>query len=156
MTKIANYIVLALTCALAASLSAPVSAQAVTVQIGGRAVALNPAPIEQNGRVFVPLRGVFQQLGATVVYANGQINATRGQTTVSLTIGSTAALINGRQTYLDVAPFIVGNYTYVPLRFLAQSLGANVNYVSSSNLVAISMPGRPIPPQPRGRLRKSR
>lgn len=143
---------LALLCALAPALGVPAAAQAVTVQIGGRPIGLNPAPIEQNGRVFVPLRGVFEQLGATVVYASGQINATRGQTTVSLTIGSTSALVDGRQVYLDVAPFIVGSYTYVPLRFLAQSLGANVDYVSSSNLVAISMPHggypQPRPPQP--------
>ncbi|MBV8532127.1 MAG: copper amine oxidase N-terminal domain-containing protein, partial [Candidatus Eremiobacteraeota bacterium] len=142
-----SVIAAALAAAIVLTPAVPAGAQAVGVTIGGRSVALNPAPIEQNGRVFVPLRGVFEQLGATVVYSNGQINATRGATTVSLTIGSTQAVINGKQVYLDVAPFIVGNYTYVPLRFLAQSLGAAVNYVSSSNLVAISMPGRaPYPP----------
>ena len=79
-----SVIAAALAAAIVLTPAVPAGAQAVGVTIGGRSVALNPAPIEQNGRVFVPLRGVFEQLGATVVYSNGQINATRGATTVSL------------------------------------------------------------------------
>ena len=48
----------------------------VTVFVNGRAMNFKQPPIERAGRVFVPLRGIFEQLGATVVYTNGQINAT--------------------------------------------------------------------------------
>src|SRR5581483_6614838 len=101
---------------------------------------------------------IFEQLGASVVYQNGTINATRGQRTISLTIGSTQATVDGQPQIVDVAPFIVGATTYVPLRFIAQSLGATVNYNSSTNVVAITHTGGggapppyppPRPPYPR-------
>ncbi len=109
----------------------------VTVQVNGQTLQLNPAPTEQAGRVFVPLRGVFENLGATVVYANGEINATGRGHNVSLHVGSTAATVDGQQQTLDVAPFIVGASTYVPLRFVSQALGAHVNYDGAHQLVAI-------------------
>ena len=67
----------------------------VGITINGNSVAVYPAPIMQTGRVFVPLRGVFENLGASVVYNNGQINATGNNTEISLTIGSTQATVNG-------------------------------------------------------------
>jgi hypothetical protein len=130
-----------------ASLPQSVAAQAVSVTINGQALALSPGPIERAGRVFVPLRGIFERLGATVVYASGTINATKGGTTVSLQIGSTQATVGGQPQTLDVAPFIVGATTYVPLRFIAQSLGAQVGYDANTRVVAINM-AQPMPPQP--------
>ena len=128
---------------LALSTMSSAAAQAVTVVVGGHPLALNPGPIERAGRVFVPLRGIFEHLGAGVVYQAGTINATKGSTTVSLQIGSTQATVNGQRQYLDVAPFIVGATTYVPLRFVAQSLGANVGYDNATRVVAITMPHAP-------------
>jgi hypothetical protein len=111
----------------------------VSIQVDGNPVSLSPAPVERAGRVFVPLRGVFEQLGATVVYENGTINATgRNGHAVSLQIGSNQATVNGQQQTLDVAPFIVGASTYVPLRFVSQALGADVNYDAANQIVAIT------------------
>ncbi|MBV8531714.1 MAG: copper amine oxidase N-terminal domain-containing protein [Candidatus Eremiobacteraeota bacterium] len=134
--------------ALALTSFPPVArAQEVTIRINGQALYLNPGPIERAGRVFVPLRGIFERLGATVVYAAGTINATKASTTVSLHIGNTQATVNGQPQMLDVAPFIVGATTYVPLRFIAQSLGADVGYDSSTRVVAIAVSGA-LPPRP--------
>src|SRR5471030_3016696 len=47
----------------------------VSVTLNGAPLNLNPGPQERAGRVFVPLRGIFEQLGASVVYENGTINA---------------------------------------------------------------------------------
>src|SRR5271165_2642878 len=128
--------------------SFPAAAPAQTVTVNGQPLYLSPGPIVRAGRVFVPLRGIFERLGASVVYSSGTINATKGGTTVSLTIGSTQATVNGQSQVLDVAPFIVGSTTYVPLRFVAQSLGAQVGYESSSNSVSIVAAGPPPPPPP--------
>ncbi len=126
-------------------------AQSVTVIVNGQTMSFDQPPIVQAGRVFVPLRGVFQQLGASVVYANGRINATGNGRTVSLTIGSTQAVVDGQPATLDVAPFVVGSRTLVPLRFIAQSLGASVNWNDSTSTVTIASRGgaAPPPPQPR-------
>ena len=139
-----------------------IPALAVTVQVNGETVNLNPPPVERAGRVLVPLRGVFERLGASVVYANGTINATKGRQTVSLQIGSTQATIDGQPQTIDVAPFIIGASTYVPLRFVSQALGATVNYNNSSDLVSIVTGGPPIggpppgPPEAAGQILRDR
>jgi hypothetical protein len=140
---------IALVVTLACGFARPVAAQQqVTVIVNGQPLYLNPGPIERAGRVFVPLRGIFERLGASVVYQAGTINATKGRTTVSLQIGSTQATVDGQPQYLDVAPFIVGATTYVPLRFVAQSLGANVNWDNATRVVTINAGHAPAPPYP--------
>lgn len=123
-----------------------VPALAVSVTVNGQAVTLNPPPIERAGRVFVPLRGVFEQLGASVVYEGGTINATGHGNTIGLHIGSTQAMVNGTPQALDVAPFIVGASTYVPLRFVSQALGASVNFDGTNQIVALTTAGGMHPP----------
>lgn len=125
----------------------PVVAADIGVTLGGSQVSLNPAPVERAGRVFVPLRGIFERMGATVVYQAGQINATGNNRTISLRIGSTSASVNGESQTLDVAPFIIGASTYVPLRFIAQALGATVNWDGTNHVVAI-IPATTIGPAP--------
>ncbi|MBD5605944.1 MAG: YXWGXW repeat-containing protein [Candidatus Eremiobacteraeota bacterium] len=125
--------------AFVALVATPAVAQSsVGITINGAQVDVEPAPIVQAGRVFVPLRGVFERLGASVVYDNGQIDATENGTDIALHIGSMHATVNGSSQTIDVAPFIVGASTYVPLRFISQALGATVNYDGYNRIVAIS------------------
>jgi copper amine oxidase-like protein len=139
-----------LAAAAAAALVVPAAAglaqSSVTVIVNGQTMSFDQPPILRSGRVFVPLRGIFERLGASVVYTNGQINATRANTTVSLTIGSTAATVNGQNVTIDVAPFVVGDRTLVPLRFIAQSIGASVNWNDSTSTVTIVGAGGGAPP----------
>src|ERR1700676_5679145 len=130
--------------------SAP--ALAISVQINGNYVPLNPPPIERAGRVFVPPGGGFAQIGRDRVYPNGQINATNRRHAISLNIGSTQATVDGQPQMLDVAPFIIGASTYVPLRFVSQALGATVNWDNSNQQVALTQYGpggnvAPVQPQ---------
>lgn len=148
----------ALAAIFAAAVTVPALAEGPpTVTVNGATVNLNPPPTERAGRVFVPLRGVFESLGATVVYADGTINATRRGHTISLHIGSQQAVVDGQNQTVDVAPFIIGASTYVPLRFISQALGASVNWDGNNNLVAINIrdggnpppnPGPPMNPHP--------
>lgn len=127
--------------AVVAVLAVALPAWAVSVTINGETVPFNPPPIERAGRVFVPLRGVFERLGASVVYENGVINATGNGRAISLKIGSTDATVGGQPQTLDVAPFIVGASTYVPLRFVSEALGAGVNYDGTNEIVALTTAG---------------
>ena len=127
---------------LTAAVAVPaIAAGPVTVTVNGQPANLNPAPTERAGRVFVPLRGVFEQLGASVVYQSGIINATGRGHNISLKIGSQQATVDGQQQNVDVAPFIIGASTYVPLRFVSQALGATVNYDGANRMVAINTNG---------------
>ncbi len=138
---------------MANALFAPASAASVNVIVNGQQITFDQPPIERAGRVFVPLRGVFEHLGASVVYANGVINATGNGRNISLRIGSTQATVNGQTQNLDVAPFLVGARTLVPLRFVAQALGANVDWNNATSTVTITGSGgqanaAPSTPQP--------
>jgi hypothetical protein len=127
---------------LSAAVAIPAfAAGPVTVTVNGQPANLNPPPTERAGRVFVPLRGVFEQLGASVVYQSGIINATGRGHNISLKIGSQQATVDGQQQNVDVAPFIIGASTYVPLRFVSQALGATVNYDGANRMVAINTNG---------------
>ena len=126
----------------AAILTAPPShAAQVAVVVNGQTVQFDQPPVQRAGRVFVPLRGVFERLGASVVYDNGVINATGNGRTIQLRIGSTQATVNGESRTLDVAPFVVGSRTLVPIRFISESLGANVSWNDNTSTVTITSAG---------------
>ncbi|MHB2016243.1 MAG: copper amine oxidase N-terminal domain-containing protein, partial [Candidatus Xenobia bacterium] len=122
--------------ALVALMAAPAVAQNIQVTVNGQPVALSPPAAMIGGRVLVPVRGVFQQLGASVVWdaASRSIRAQNGNTTILLTLGSNMASINGQNTPLDQPPTVIGGSTMVPLRFVSQALGAQVQWVASQNL----------------------
>jgi hypothetical protein len=124
---------------VALMLTATAHAQSISVTVNGSPVAFDQPPISQNGRVLVPLRGVFERLGATVVWdaATRGIHAQSGSNTIDLTIGSTMAMVNGQGRSLDSPPMEVGGRTLVPLRFISEALGANVTWNAASNSVAI-------------------
>ena len=104
-------------------------AQGISVQVNGNPVHFNNAePQYINGRVLVPLRGVFENMGAYVQWHpnNRTVTAQRGATDVTLRIGEKWASVDGRTTSLDVPAMILNGSTMVPIRFLSESLGAQV------------------------------
>ena len=136
--------------ALALWAAAP-SAQAQSISYNGNApsVTVNSEsvnfdgqqPISQGGRVLVPLRGVLEKLGAYVQYdaAARTVTALKGDLNISLPIGGREATVNKRSVSLDVPAQVVNGSTLVPLRFVAESLGANVDYNAAANTVAITV-----------------
>jgi hypothetical protein len=130
----------------AVSLCAAVSfaQQPIRVTVDGQPVDFyGTRPMMSNGRVLVPLRGVFERMGANVDWHanNREIDATKASTQVQLHVGDRVAMVNGRTVTLDVAPRIVGGSTMVPLRFVSEALGANVAWRDADQLVAISTNG---------------
>jgi hypothetical protein len=103
----------------------------VKIRIDGIDLQFDPAPyIAPPGRTMVPMRGIFESLGAQVEWlAESQtILAHRGNREVRLQIGSTMAYVDGVGRPMDVAPAIQQDRTYVPLRFVAEALNASVNW----------------------------
>jgi len=128
-------------------IAAPAQEATLNIDVNGAQVAFDQPPVERAGRIYVPLRGIFERLGASVVYADGRINATSGTHTIGLTIGSTVATIDGRPQYLDSPPLMEAGRALVPLRFVSQALGASVNFDASSNTVRIAqVVASPTPP----------
>ncbi len=104
------------------------------------------SPLQQSGRVLVPLRGVFEALGAFVDYNNETqaITATQGDTRVQLTVGSARAYVNGQSRTLDVPAQVQSGRTLVPLRFVSEALGANVAWNDALRTVQITT-NAPVP-----------
>ncbi len=123
---------------------------AIRVFIDNRPVNFDVPPTVIQGRVLVPLRGIFEQLGATVDYdaRTQHILAVRGSQTVELTIGSRQAKVNDQGKLLDVPAFTINGRTMVPLRFISESLGANVQWVEASRTILIGSSGTAVAPPP--------
>lgn len=110
------------------------------VQVNGRTLSTGVDPIQMNGRTLVPMRAIFEALGATVQYnsATRGIMAMRGTTGVDLMIGSRNAKVNQQSVRLEQAPLVVNGSTLVPLRFVSEALGAKVDWSPQARLVSIT------------------
>ncbi|ERN54328.1 stalk domain-containing protein [Alkalihalophilus marmarensis] len=119
----------------------PVSANAqkITIYINDQIQIYDQDPIIQQGRTLVPLRGIFESLGANVQWNQTQqrITATKDNRNIELTLGSNQTKINGNIHYIDVPAQAINGRTLVPLRFVGEALGATVNWDRSSNSVKI-------------------
>lgn len=93
-----------------------------------------------NGRTLVPLRGIFEALGAKVEWVDETktIIGSKGQNTVVLQVESTSAVMNNKNITLDVAPKIINSRTMVPVRFISEALGAEVQWVDETKTVVIT------------------
>ncbi len=132
-------------CAVFASLAGAANAQDVRVELNGRPFRTQVAPVTENGRVLVPMRAIFEGLGATVEFDSfdQSIVARRRGTVVRMTLGRRRALVNNQPVRLDVTPVAALGRTLVPLRFVSEALGARVNYNSNLQLVSIDENRRP-------------
>lgn len=126
---------------VALALAALAASQDIRVAVNGEAVNFEGAgPMSSNGRVLVPLRGVFEQMGAYVDWnaATRTVTAERSGTNVTLRIGDRQATVDGRILELDSPAQISRGRTMVPLRFLSESLGASVEWIAQTRTVEIS------------------
>ncbi len=128
-------------CAATPSAQAQYNRNAPTVTVNNETVDFTgQPPVSQGGRVLVPLRGVLEKLGAYVQFDSAArvVTALKGDLNIRLPIGGREATVNQRPVSLDVPAQIVNGSTLVPLRFVAESLGANVDYNPAANAVAIT------------------
>jgi len=119
----------------------------IPVYIDGERLYFEVPPINQEGRVLVPMRGLFESLGAEVDWDNDTrlITAVKGSTTVELSPDSNRALVNGEEVRLDVKPVIKEGRTLVPLRFVSTALGADVAWDGVKETVTITTTGSVMP-----------
>jgi len=110
-------------------------------RIAGQDHSLEAAPYVQPGsnRTMVPIRLISEGLGAKVEWlAHGkQVRITDGSLVILLTVGSRIVKVNGQDMASDVAPEVVSDRTFVPLRLISEILGARVDYDGPSKTVTI-------------------
>ena len=114
----------------------------ITVLIDGKAIESDAAPMVVGGRTLVPLRAIFEALGADVEWdgESKTIHCIKDKTAIILQIDNSEAKINEKLIILDTPATVTNNRTYVPLRFVAESLGATVNWAADTQEVYITSP----------------
>lgn len=97
------------------------------------------AALVKGGHVYVPLRSMFEQMGATVsVSDDGQtITASKTGASVSVTLRRAEVVVNGETRPLDVPPMIYKGVVLVPVRVISEALGAYVLWVHDRHLVVV-------------------
>jgi LAS superfamily LD-carboxypeptidase LdcB len=112
---------------------------APTVVIEGEPVLFKLAPFIDNGRIQVPLRDVFEAVGAEVRWDGKahSITAEKDSTEIKIIIGG-RAFIDGQEVKLNTPARIIEGYTMVPLRFAAESMDCKVDWNGATETVTIS------------------
>lgn len=131
---------------LALSMTAAYADDGVTVSLNGKTLS-TPIPAQiVNDRTMLPMRAVFEALGANVdwVEADKLIFATKGNKFIALKIGvpqisvQTTESTENKVIELDTAPFVKNDYTLVPVRAVAESLNAKVDWDGETKTVVIT------------------
>jgi hypothetical protein len=109
------------------------------------------AALIRGNTILVPLRSLFEQLGATVSYdpATKTVDVSKPGSDVKVTVGKPEVIINGESRPLDVPPEIYKGSIVVPVRVLSEGLGAYVEWVPSKQLTVVRyIPAPPPTPVP--------
>ncbi|HWQ22376.1 MAG TPA: stalk domain-containing protein, partial [Clostridia bacterium] len=118
-----------------------------TMKSSGSSVVLDAPPVIVEGRTLVPIRAVVESLGGTVAWdaASQTVTISLDGTELKLVIGKSTALVNGKSMPVDstnpkVVPQILNSRTMLPLRFVAESLGADVQWEVPTQTITITYP----------------
>ncbi len=137
--------VLALLQVLCICLAAPAAAsQGPRIFVNGAELPFppDPQPVIIDGTTFVPLRSVFEALGAAIHWdgATRTVTVRRGSRSVQVQIGSHTGWVNDRPVWLEQPARLINDRTYIPLRFVSEALGATVRWNEAAFAVEILLP----------------
>jgi hypothetical protein len=114
------------------------------------------AALVKGDTILVPLRSMFEQMGATVTYDGGSktVHVSKAGADVEVTVGVPEVTINGEKRPLDVPPEVYQGVIVVPVRVISEGMGAYVQWVPDRQLVVVRYipatppPSAPPPPPP--------
>ena len=110
------------------------------LSLNGTILAFEETPVIEAGRTLVPMRFLFEQMGAKVDWNESTETATvaKDGETISFQINSVSAKINSNTKLMDVPAKLINDKTMVPLRFLSENLGYNVEWDEATRMVTIT------------------
>jgi len=145
---------LALACALLVPFSASASTPEdfISVSVNGKVLYLDQNPVLINGTTLVPMRAIFEALGATIKWDSATKTVTANtasdqeltnnpdapNTNVVLTINNNMAKVNGADVKLLEPPRIIAGNTMVPLRFVSEAMGATVKWYGTDRIIRVA------------------
>ncbi len=117
---------------------------AVTILVNEKPVDLNVEPVMTDGRLMVPFRAIGEVMGAKVDWDEKTETASLAlnDTEVNLTLGELSGMVNGSPVDLDAAAKLVNGHVLIPLRFVNEALGAQVEWNAENKQVQIKTPAK--------------
>ena len=108
--------------------------------VNGIAKELDVAPIIRGASTMLPVRFVAENLGATVGWDGATSTATvkTSDVEIKITIGAKEAIVNGKAVALVAPAFIENGRTYLPVRFVAETLGATVGWDGATSTATLT------------------
>ena len=109
------------------------------ITYNGNKIDSDVPPYVKDGRTLAPIRAILEALGMTVSWDDATQTATavKADITISVTINSNIAIVNGEQKTLDVPAEITNGRTFVPVRFFGEALGMTVDWDGYTKTVII-------------------
>ncbi|RUT36027.1 AMIN domain-containing protein [Paenibacillus zeisoli] len=97
---------------------------------------------EVNGSVMIPIRVVMEELGFNVSWENktGTVTIKNADTLIKLVVGKKTATVNGTTAIVPVAPYLKGDTSMIPLRFISEQMGMKVNWDHTTKSVQLITP----------------
>lgn len=111
----------------------------IEIKIDNKLVQTDVEPFVENDRILVPVRIISEYLGATVKW-NGDLKQViiQNKGKIKLVIGQNKAIVDGKEINLDTSSMLRNNTTFVPIRFVSEALGANVEWDSINRMINIT------------------
>lgn len=112
----------------------------IEVVLNGSSVVFDQPPVLTNGRTLVPLRAIFEALGADVDWNNDTqtVISHKDEKEIRLTIGENVMYINDEAKELDVPAMLINSRTLVPVRAVSESFGCDVDWNNDTQTVMIT------------------
>ena len=114
-----------------------------TIVINGEVAQFSVPTVAVQGRTMVPMREIFEKLGATVEWINDEqrIIAKTATKTIDMQINNNWTICNNIEIYTDAAPMLYNGRTVVPLRFVGEQLNLNVGWDGNTNTITLDTKG---------------
>lgn len=134
---------------MAMTISAYAKEDPISMKLNGTIVKTEVAPIIESGRTLIPARAFFEAMGGKVAWdeKNETVSVQLEMDEVKLVIGSKEGLVNGTKKSMDVPARIIQNRTMIPVRFVSESLGCDVDWENNSRTVIVDTPSKPDKPK---------
>lgn len=123
-------VVVGLAVSSVSSSPAHAAADKLQIKIDGVVISSDTSAEVKNNHTMVPLRVISENLGAKVAGTNSEIILTKNKTQVKLKPDSGTVTINGVSSRMDVKPYLKSGRIMVPLRFLSEAFGCQVDFKS--------------------------